>query len=238
MAKAKDIYNKFSTSAKTIPAIFYIGIIIVIALWPLLDKCSSNKPSHIEDNRQNNELIKWKDSAKKANDIADKIEATLIAQYLDRADEAAARLKITDQMLSKTQKQSVISATNMQVAKQNNDTAAYIRNCDSLGNLTIDLSVQINEARDSVKNLLKIKDSLQAATDRRLRNIESFTTGMRICCDTATAKYSALYKDYKPLLRKAGKKWSLGIGGGAALGSDARFGGSVGIYVVRKLISF
>ena len=238
MGKAKEYYNKFSTSAQKIPAIFYIGIIAVIAFWLAVDKCSSNKPSHVADNQQNKELIKWKDSAKKANEMADKIQETLIAQYRDRADAATARLNGKDKIINKLQGEAVNSANKMQVAKQNNDTASYIRNCDSLGNMTIDLSVQINEARDSIKNLLRIKDSLQAETDKRVKNLQDFAGGMRTCCDTATAKYSALYKDYKPLLKKANKKFALGIGGGAALGSDAKIGGSVGVYVIRKLISF
>lgn len=234
----KEYFNKFSTSAQKIPAIFYVFVIIVISLWLLLDKCSGNKPSHVADNQQNNQFIKWKDSATISFIKHDRQDSTTISRLQNIVDSTTTKLSIMDQMLSRTQAKAVGSATNMQIAKKNNDTAAYIINCDSLGNETIDLSIQINQARDSVKSLIRTKDSLQAATESRVKSLRDFASGMRTCCDTTTKKYSELYKDYKPLLRKANKKFAFGIGGGAALGSDAKFGGSVGIYIIRKLISF
>lgn len=238
MGKVQDYYNKFSTSANKIPGVFYIAIIIIIGLCVLFNKFACNKPSHVADNQQNNDEIKWKDSAKRSYDIISKIDSVLIVRLRRQVDSTTARLSITDKLLTKEQAKSLELATNVAIAKKNNDTAKYVSNCDSLSNLTIDLNVKINEARDSVINLLAQKDSLQKATDDRVKKTQDFASGMRSCCDTATAKYSELYKDYKPLLKKANKKFALGIGGGAALGSDAKLGGSVGIYVIRKLISF
>lgn len=185
-------------------------IALLITIWLFAKNFQCNKPpDHSADKAKIDSMQKHSDSITSNLKIDLQHKDDSLARLNKEKESDKLTISLMGKALSKQGVKVVKSATDVIQAKKDNDTAKYIDSSDSLANLSIDLTIQVNTYKDSVERLNRLNDSLLMVMNHEIELLKLYGLQEKSCCDSATNKFGKLYTDYSKASSKINKRWSV-----------------------------
>lgn len=219
---------------------FYLSVILCLGILLLLEKCGKGKPTISEKvNKSFNILEEQKrirDSAYNAQVVRDKQHKSDSAKWKKVVDSTAAVLSSTKKQLNKSQAENADLVSDVESAYERKDSAQFVIKCLQLKDSVKILNAMVDQFEYQVDTLMKAKDSLQAVTQKRLEERDDLIRQLRISEGKTDSTISGLRSDLKRVLKRADKKYTIGIGGGAGITTEGKPSGLIGITISRTVI--
>lgn len=230
------------TWIKSLSSVFFAAAVLVFAIWLLMETCSKKKPALTEKMKGSIEFLKeqqrLRDSAFHATEKKDRAHKADSAKWKRINDSTTTKLSITKRKLEASQASNDMLAAGVKDSYNQRDTSRFISTCLKLGDSVITLNARVDQYKVQVDTLMKAKDSLQAVTQKRLEERDQLLSDMRRSANKSDSTIGSLQNDIRKAAKKADKKYTVVIGGGAGIPIQGRPGGAVGIFIGRTIIRF
>lgn len=222
----------------TIHPMLYIAVIAIMATLLITRKWQCAPAYHGDDKLFLQEQARIRDSAARANEHQQHIYRQDSTRWQKEKDTFRVKLAATYSLLTVSQRKSAGLSATVKISKVNNDTANYIHACDSLADENANLNYLINEYIVYSDTVSRANDSLLKVTQVRKTEVERLNNLLLTQAAKSDTLYQKLHDDYLKVGKKAGRKWTIGVGAGYGVGLDGKLQPVIGITLGRKLLTF
>jgi hypothetical protein len=222
----------------SIHPLFYIAVIGLLVMVLITKKWQCAPAYHGDDKLYLQEQKRIRDSAGRENEHQAYRYRQDSTRWTKEKDTFRVKLAATYNLLTASQRKSAGLSATVKSSKANNDTSNYIHACDSLAEENANLNYLINEYVVYSDTVSRANDSLLKVTQARTGEVEKLNKLLFWQGAAADDKYNKLYRNYEKVSKKAGRKWTVGLGAGYGIGLEGKLQPVIGITLSRTLLKF